>query len=514
MDRIPLPLEQLAKIFLNEAFLYRRALVLGFIGIVASMLVAGLFQPKGYSSSITILVGEKNIIQPLMQGTAVPTEVTDRAAIARETIYGRRIMDQILEQVGWLKNNPPPEEREAIIARIKKSTTVANVGKNLLKIEYHDRDPERAYVTTQKLAELFIAEALSAKTGESRAAFEFIDKQVGEYHDKLMRVEDRLKEVRSTNIEVSPGSEAEIGQRISRLMERIQQTTQELNEAKIKQASLESQLTGEAETATLLTREGQYRIRMAELQNELERLRLTLHDTHPDIVRTRHQIEDLREAAAAEKAKAATRRATGQVPIDESLIANPLYQQLRRDVSQAKTMVATLEARLKQHKDELQAELQRGKLAHGGEVTLAELMRDYEVNRGIYQDLLKRRENARVSMNLDIEKQGLTFKIQEPAHRPHRPSGLVFEHFAIGGLLLGLLLPAGLLFAKQQVDPRLRSVTQIEAMGLPVAAAVAHFYTPAETAAIERQLRHLRAAVVGTVVVAAVAIGFSLAGVM
>ena len=40
------------------------------------------------------------------------------------------------------------------------------------------------------------------------------------------------------------------------------------------------------------------------------------------------------------------------------------------------------------------------------ESALAELTRDYEVNRDIYQDMLRRRENARVSMELDRERRG------------------------------------------------------------------------------------------------------------
>ena len=51
----------------------------------------------------------------------------------------------------------------------------------------------------------------------------------------------------------------------------------------------------------------------------------------------------------------------------------------------------------------LNSELDRSRRIAASESALAELTRDYEVNRDIYQDLLKRRENARVSMNLDEE---------------------------------------------------------------------------------------------------------------
>ncbi len=87
----------------------------------------------------------------------------------------------------------------------------------------------------------------------------------------------------------------------------------------------------------------------------------------------------------------------------------------------------------------LKDELDRSRRIAASESALAELTRDYEVNRDIYQDLLKRRENARVSMNLDEEQRGLTFRIQDPAVMPLRPSGLRLMHFALGGLGLALV---------------------------------------------------------------------------
>jgi hypothetical protein len=129
----------------------------------------------------------------------------------------------------------------------------------------------------------------------------------------------------------------------------------------------------------------------------------------------------------------------------------------------------------------LNEELQRSKRIANSENALSELTRDYEVNRDIYQDLLKRRENARVSMNLDEKQQGLTFRIQEPAVMPLRPSGLRLMHFAIAGLGLGIVLPLGLLFGYARFDPRVRSAAQIERMaGVPVLATIPSYPTPGD----------------------------------
>lgn len=87
---------------------------------------------------------------------------------------------------------------------------------------------------------------------------------------------------------------------------------------------------------------------------------------------------------------------------------------------------------------------------------MSKLTRDYQVNQEIYQDLLRRLENARVSKNLDEEQQGLTYRIQEPAKLPLLPTGVRFLHFAIIGLVLGVAVPVGLVYMLIQVDPRVR----------------------------------------------------------
>lgn len=505
--------EQFLRIFANEAFYYRKAIVGIFVCFTLAGVVIGLSWPKGYSVPTTIVVDQRSIIQPLMQGAAVATETTDRTRLAREVIFGRKIMNQVLQDAGWLERNPSPEEQEKIIERLVQRTAITNVGQNLLRIEYKDEDPQRAFTTAKRYAELFIAEAIRNKTAESEAAFAFIDKQVTEYHEKLTKAEAALSEFRSANLDAQPGAEGDVSTRLNTLQTRIEDATRELREAEIRKTSLEKQLSGEAEVASAVSRENQFRSRIADLQSQLETLRLSYHDTYPDIVRIRHQIDDLNQAIAAERQRREQAKATGQTVIDENVVNNPMYQQLRRELSQTQVQIDTLTARIQQARERLQYELDRGRRMQGGASALAELTRDYQVNREIYQDLLRRRENARVSMNLDRDNQGLTFKIQEPATFPLQPTGLRLWHFIALGLMLGITTPFGLLYGKLQIDPRIRISSQIaETYQLPILASVPQLWLPAEAMAVRRDARWLSVWLIGalTAVAAVLALRFAM----
>ncbi len=475
------PMDELVRVLLVEA--RRRRLALGtlFAVIALTALVIGVLLPRKYESSTTILVQESNIVTGLMEGRAVATGVADRAGIAREVIFSRKVMNDILAAGGWLDQHPSPVEQDRMIEAITDRTRIASPRDNLIQISYTDKDAARSFHVTERLAELFIQESLAAKEHESRNAFEFIDSQVALYHKKLIDAEDKLKAYREANVDARPGGEADSNTRIAQLRTQIEQARLELMEQHSRESALASQLSGEAEITAVQTRASTYRVQLAELQNQLDRLLLTYTDDYPDVVRIRHQMQDIRDLLKRDEAdKALAPKPTGgPSATDDSIAYNPLHQELRSKLNEARRNAAATAAKLSATEGMLNGELDRNKRIANSENALAELTRDYEVNRDIYQDLLKRRENARVSMDLDAKQQGLTFRIQEPAVMPVRPSGLRLIHFAIGGLVLGALLPLALLFGYARFDPRVRSAAQIERLaGVPVLVTIPTYRTP------------------------------------
>ncbi len=455
-----IPTDEILKALIAECYAKRNIIVTMFVVISLSLLMVGTNWPKRYTSFTIIQVDSTNILQGLMRGTAETTKVVDHGANAREIIHGDKLMSAILEDADWLKNKLTAVEQEQLKQDIKKQIKVENLGKNLLKISYRDSEPSRAFITAKRLAELFIEEGEKAKSRESQAAYDFINLQVNKYLKKLTAVEQNLSKFRSNNPDSRPGSEKEVSEQISRLQRHIQTAQLSLSEALIRQESLDEQLSGEAAITISQSREGQYRAKIAELQDNLERLRLDYQDTYPDIIRVNHQINDLkvsmsdeieRRTEAKQKAKM-----KGGTFIDESILLNPIYQQLRGKAASTQTEIATLRARISEMKKILETEFKRAKKIHGGDAALSQLTRDYEVNQGIYQDLLRRKENARVSKSLDQERSGLTFEIQEPAKLPLIPTGIRFMHFAMAGLLLGILIPIIGILILLQVDPRIR----------------------------------------------------------
>ncbi len=481
--------EQIAKALINESFHSRRLVVGMFVIVNVALLAAGLLWPKSYTGSTSIVVDEKSIMEPLMKGAAVATETADRNRNVREVILGRTIIGQVLERAGWLADHPTALEQEGLIEQLKARTTVTPVGRDVIKIEYRDSDQERTFFVTKTFADLFIQEMIAQKESETRSAFDFIDKQAQEYQQKLTAAEEELRQLRSSNLDARPGSDLELSARLIALNTRIENTTMELREAEMKHASLERQVNGEAEVTVLATREGQFRARIAELQAKLDTLRLSFLDSHPDIVQLKNQIQDLRAEASSQRERREKAKPSERVEPDETVVNNPVYQQLRRELSQSQLTIGALKARIAEAQRLLREEVGRGKDLHSGDARLVEVTRDYQINREIYQDLLHRRERARVSINMDSDRQGSSFKILEPAKAVPSPNAPRFWQFVVGGVVLGVLIPVGLLFARLQFDPRVRLANAIsEGHKVPVAAIVPHLWGPRELAGLRKEL--------------------------
>lgn len=471
--------------------LRRRPVMLAaiFAGIALAALLIGSLLPRKYTSSTTILVQESNIIAPLMEGRAVPTGVSDRAGITREVAFSKKVMSEVLKVGGWMADDPSPLEQDKLIEKIVARTEISNPRSNLIQITYTDSSPERAFEVTRSFAELVIDESLATKERESRQAYEFIDQQVRQYHSKLTDAEAKLEQYRSTNPDARAGVEADVNARIGELRRQVETAKLELIDLRSEESALQSQLSGESEVSAVHTRASGFRARLIELQAERDRLLLSFTEQHPDVVRVQHQIRDLEEELRQETQRQASRTAGQASAINASSEFNPLYTELRSKLAAAQRRTAATASRIATAENMLAEELARSGRIAASESALAELTRDYEVNRDLYQDLLRRRENARVSMNLDAERRGLSFRIQEPAALPLRPAGLRLLYVAIAGLLLATLAPLLLLLGMVKLDPRVRASQQIERLaGLPVLGAIPRFPTRASRARNMRRL--------------------------
>ena len=488
--------QELVTFTLKDCFKYRNKIAMLFTVLSLIILLIGSQWPKHYKAEALIYVDNRNIIEPLMQGTAITAESKDIARNAKEIILGSNILGLVLESSGWIEAGLSPIEAEEITNIIKSKTHINKVGDSLIRIEFTDKDPRKAYLTVKGMSEQYVDIGKINKVEESRSAYEFIEKQASDYLHKLTSVDKEIKEFVTENPDARPGTQEKVTQRVTALQRKLEDTSLALREAKIKMNSIHKQLSGEAAVTISQSREGKYRNKITDMENQLETLLLTYTETYPDVVRLRRQIEDVKRNLEDEMKlrdeAIMNARNKGKMYLDSSIATNPIYQELRSGLSSTETQIATLESRLKELKELLRVEFDRIRRIEEGDSMMQSLTRDYKVNQEIYQDLLKRRENARISRSLDTQEKGSTFTILEAAKLPLTPFGIRFLHFAILGIFIGIITPVGIIVFLLQIDGKVRSGRHImDEMGVPVLAEIPHYWKDNEKAALKRNYKLL-----------------------
>lgn len=408
--------------------------------------------PKNYTSSASIYADNSNILQPLMEGNAVATGVVDQARMAQDILFARDFQDEVLQAANIDISTLGPARKEDEIRSIQGRTVIENVARSpasLIEIAHTDASPIIAFRVAQKYTSLFIEHSVIAKQEESRNAFEFIENQVFSYQQKLQESENRLSKFRSEN---NLGTLVNTNNRIANYQDEMERLDLNLVQIDTQIASVEGQLAGETAVAKDLSEINAIRGRINSLQMTLDSLRSRFHDNYPDVLQVRTQIEDLQEMLNSGQISAV-------IPPEEldDEGVTPLHQELRSQLAALKT---GKEANISQRRgiSALLAEAQeRSRLINETEAELSELTRDYNVTQNFYNEMLRRLENARVSMHLDEEEQGVTFKIQESAVIPTKPDGFAFSELMIASFVIALCVPTGLLIVYMELDTRIRS---------------------------------------------------------
>ena len=454
-----------------ELIRFRFWCALLFLLVAYLLLVVGLLWPKNYTTKVVLFADVTNIIEPLLKGRAEITKI-DRSEQASEVIYTRRIMLETAKQAGLLTATSSEEQQDAVIKLLRSGVKVARErNENYVQLSYTATDPDTSFEVLNAVVNVFIEDTAKRKRDESVGAYNFIDAQVQTYKKQLEAAEEKLKEFKSKNTD---GSEDSVSARIATLRQEIEALKITIEETQSRITTINQQLNTEGQYLQAKGQVEELQTRRQTLIAQLEQLLLSYQENYPDVISLRTQIAEL--DAAIGKIQSA-----GDIYASSDKVQNPLYEELRKQLADADVSLRSQKRRMESLLSLQEDEFARQQRIAASQATLSDLTRDYDVTKKVYEEMLQRKETARVSMTLDIEGQGVSYRIQEPAAFPLKPSGIHFIHFAAVGPLLAFLVPLGLLILFILVDPHLRSARALQKQlpaDIEVVGVVPHYKSP------------------------------------
>jgi uncharacterized protein involved in exopolysaccharide biosynthesis len=193
---------------------------------------------------------------------------------------------------------------------------------------------------------------------------------------------------------------------------------------------------------------------LAQMQSDLAAMLTKYTEDHPDVIRLRQSIADLKQKMASSPDASRTTTA--------SAVDTPEVQQLRAQVHQYD---ATIKEKTAQQRDlQRQINLYQSRLqtTPNVEEQYKLLTRDHESALNFYNDLLKKRSESAMFSDLNHQAAAGEFRILDAANLPESPSFPNPLYFALGGLGVGLALGVGITGLREIRDKTLRTEEDIE----------------------------------------------------
>ncbi len=451
--------------------LYRQRLVgvVIFMTVTAGVLALGFITPKSYTSQAVLYADQSNILQPLLRGQAEVTQI-DRINEAREMIQSRSFLEQIALDTGLISGGETDAVRNEKISSLRDQVSIRVSNRNFLELSYTSGNPDESFQVLSAVLNRFVERTVRKKRSESQGAFEFIDSQVKSYQRKLAEAEQRLKEFKSAN---QDGTEGSVLSRIESLRSGIENLKLEIQQTESEVQLTRRQLVDEQPVRRVTIDPGKSSAerRLLMMRQELDSLLLRYHERYPDVVSIQAQIENL-------KTQISTQTDDDRDGGVTEVMDNPVYENLKIQLSDSTTRLAVQKNRLASLERLLEEAFERSQRVAENQAQLSELTRDYDVTRGVYEDMLQSREKARLSMTLDVQGEGVSYKIQEPASFPTNWNELPLYQVGLAGPFLGSAAVLGFLVMLVMFDQRVRSPRALQLAlpkHIPVLTTIPHY---------------------------------------
>ena len=407
--------------------------------------------PNIYESEARIHVDAETFLKPLLGQMAVQNNIYNQVAMMRQTLISRPNIEKVIRMTDQDLLINSDEEMEDEITDIMGDISINIQAANLFTISYKNEEPAFAKMVVQSWLNIFMEENLGQNRKDLTSAVRFIEDQIREYEEQLEISEQRTTEFRQRNMaflsdksyfEKLQISLADVENTKNTLLEYKNRKIQLMESMKnipsyIPSAGMGPNLRGGG-ISTVSALQG--RINMLESRMD-ELYAKGYKDQHPDVRIVVSQIEGLKARHEKEQEKfnqALEANDTKTLQASGGVMPNPVYDQLSIKLYDLDSEISTMQTRLRAKigaTEKLQA------MAHRipeVEAELVRLNRDYNVLKTNYNQMLVKRESAKISSDLETNTDRVRFRIIDPPQEAREPSSPNRILLVIGVLVSGL----------------------------------------------------------------------------
>ncbi|MBA6348698.1 XrtA system polysaccharide chain length determinant [Colwellia sp. BRX8-9] len=432
-----------------------------------------------YESEARVFADTQSILGPLLRGMTVESNPDVQISLMVKTLLNRPNLERIARMTDLDVQANTPQQFNNLIERLNKGISIKKTGgsrQNIFNITFSDTDPAMARDVVQAVITVFIETTRGENRRDSDSAQKFLDSQINEYENRLLKDEARLTNFKQKYSEVLPNQYGGYYQKLNNSKEQLKTIELILLETKTQLAGSKAKLTqsstSESNQQNNIVDSNSIKTtfddRIAELEGQLDSLQLRYTEQHPDVKEVQRRLEHLskkRDDEIEQYLTSSNDAGSDYTPISQ----NPVIQDIQIQVNQLEGQVASMEVRANNYRNTVRDLENKIHTLPEIEAELVALNRGYDITKKQYEDLLQRKEKAQIGQSANETTSKINFKVIDPPRAPLQPTGPKRYLFYVVVTFLGVGVGLGFSFLFSQINPVVTSSSQVaRATGIPI----------------------------------------------
>jgi polysaccharide chain length determinant protein (PEP-CTERM system associated) len=430
-----------------------------------------------YQACTTVMIEKEGSMQDqifTMSTMMKPdSKIRNQVEIIKSRTLAESVVEAVLEsplqksfQDMIMTNRQVIPSKEQMIRVIQRNLSVTPIrDTDIIEIKMTAQNPGMAAFLANTVASEYYKKSLQVSRGEISEVRQFLQNQLQIVRDSLLMAEEVQKDYMETeSVSALPDETKELVKQLAEFESLLNEAKIELESNQRRLAYMKAQL--DERKGNLLEEITQISTPMIQnLRNEMANLEAMraeyvsqgVEETHPKLQQILNRINETKNKLISETRQLVSRNLTLKDPLTYS-------QDLLGDILSLEIEIQSLSAKADGLQTIVNRYTARMNMLPEKSLKLARLERSTKVGENIYLMLKEKYEEARIKEAGQIG----NVRIIDKAVPPESPISPKRKLNVLLGAFLGLLLGGGMAVLLESLDSSLKSIEDVEALGLPV----------------------------------------------
>ncbi len=474
------------------------SLILPAVLVLAIAAAVALLLPPIYKSSATILIEEQDVPTDFVM-TTVTGYAEQRLQTINQRVMSATRLQEIINQYGLYQKDRDKKTIEEIISAMREDISLAPLSAETVDrrtgrtttvtiaftLSYEANEtPEKVQQVTNVLASLFLEGNIQVRERQAKETSLFLEDEVNKIKEEMASLDQKIAVFKEKNINALPELLQVSLQTLNNAETNQDRLNEQLKSFREREGYLQSQLANIPRNLEDLTISQDQR-RLEELTLQLDALKVRFSDQHPDVIKLRAELAEVKERAEAEKKEAETK----------DLPDNPAYVTLAAQLASVVAEIDFMKNQLTENSKRIAEYRRRMESTPGVEEQYRALTGERNNLQAKHDDLSRKLMEAKLAQGLEKGQKAERFTLIDPPRLPEKPDKPNRLAVVLIGLVLGIGAGVGTVSLAEFSDRSVRVPENMcDFVTAPVLAVIPEIVSTMDLA---RKKRHRLAAIIG-----------------